>query len=64
MIEYKGTKITISESTKFDEEGFTVANDYGLVFKAESRFGKSYASDSETALQGAKDQVDKASQEA
>jgi len=60
MFTYKGVAITMNESKNFNEGEFTVTKTDGLVFKAESEYGKSYASDPETALTGAKSQIDKA----
>lgn len=61
MVEYKGVVINLEEALKFEEIGFSVSTEGGLIFKAESKFGKSFSGKSgEDALQGAKKQIDDA----
>lgn len=60
MFTYKNVEIKLNEEKAFNEGDYTVTKDDGLVFKAESRYGKSYAGDPEIALNGAKSQIDKA----
>lgn len=61
MITHHGVGITINEQRGFDEGDYTVSSSTGLVFKAASVYGKSYARTPELALEGAKRQIDNAS---
>lgn len=60
MITYCGVAITLNELTEFNEPGYDVYRSEGLVFKAASVYGKSFARTPEEAVDGAKKQIDNA----
>lgn len=63
---YRGTEIKLTETDRYqyvDREGgsdYLVATDGGLVFLAESKYGKSFATKPQVALDGAYKQIDNA----
>jgi len=59
METYKGTKITMFEGTSYNKDGIELESEK-LFFVAESKFGKSVANQPQQALDGAKEQIDKA----
>ena len=59
MINYKGFDIKITESREFNENGSKFRNLNGLVFKAECKFGTSFANNLENALKGAYKLIDR-----
>lgn len=57
---YHNVAIFLKEAKSFDEGSFLVENKGGLVFKAESVYGKSFGTTPDQALGGAKKQIDQA----
>lgn len=58
MIEYRGVQINLKEFNQFNEDGYVVSNDKGMVFRAASNYGVSYASTPGEAVDGAKSMID------
>jgi hypothetical protein len=60
MITYRGVGIWLKEGQTLDEGDYKVVRKDGLVFKAESVYGKSYGLTPDEAVEGAKKQIDQA----
>lgn len=59
MFEHKGVKIQLDEATGFVAPGsYSVSNKNGMVYRAVSTYGESYANNPQHALEGAKKQID------
>lgn len=60
MIVHKNVTISLREAPSLTREGFTVKRTDGLVYEASSKYGVSYATDTFTAVELAKRQIDSA----
>jgi hypothetical protein len=59
MMEHKNVKITLFEGTSYNEDGLEVSSEKPF-YVAGSKFGKSLANQPQKALDGAKEQIDRA----
>ena len=60
MITHNGVAILLSEMMEFNEGEYTVSRSDGIVFKASSVYGNSFASSPQAAVEGARKQIDQA----
>lgn len=60
MIKHRGEDISVDEAPKFKEPTYTVDGEGKMVYKASSKHGKSYATTPGQAVDGAKEQIDRA----
>lgn len=59
-IKHRDVPIKIDEGPKFDEGDYKVDGNGKVVYKAASKHGKSFSTEPKKALDGAKEQIDKA----
>lgn len=59
MKEYKGVEIRMFEGTAYQSEGVEITSDK-LFYVASSKHGQSFANQPQKALEGAQEQIDKA----
>lgn len=59
-MKHRGVDISINEAPTFTEDGYKVDGQGKIVYKAASKHGKSFAREPQKAVDGAKEQIDKA----
>ncbi len=59
-MKHRDEDISIDEAPSFKEESYTVDGNGRMVYKASSRHGKSFATEPQRAVDGAKEQIDRA----
>ncbi len=57
---HRDININIDEAPTFKEDGYNVDGNGKIVYKAASKFGKSFATQPQKAVDGAKEQIDRA----
>jgi hypothetical protein len=60
MIKHRGVDIKIDEATRFVDDKTSVDGGDSMIYKAESEYGKSFAKNAPDAVDGAKEQIDRA----
>ena len=59
MNEYRGVNVTMFEGTSYNKDGLEVKSKK-LFYVVSSKYGKSFANQPQVALDGAKEQIDRA----